>query len=625
MREYIRRLLSGAYTVQTAADGIAAMKAIHNHPPDLVLTDVMMPGIDGFELLRSLRSNPRTQDIPIILLSARAGEESRIEGLEAGADDYLIKPFSARELLARVEASLKLARLRQEAQVRERTILERITDGFMALDLDFRLIYANVAAERLSQTPLEAMLGKTLWESFPNTSGTQFEFQYRRSLSEQIPVEFEEYYPPLDLWVEVHVYPSPTGLSLFFRDINDRKRAEAVRLRLAEEREQLLQREQAAREQAETANRIKDEFLAVLSHELRSPLNPILGWSKLLQTRKFDQQRTAEALATIERNAQLQSELIEDLLDVSRILQGKLSLNPCPVNLTTTIQGGLETVRLAAEAKLIHIETHLDYQVGQVSGDPARLQQVVWNLLSNAVKFTPKGGRVEVRLNQIEDYAQITVRDTGKGITADFLPYVFDYFRQQDGATNRKFSGLGLGLAIVRHLVELHGGTVQAESPGEELGATFTVRLPLMPMPSAVKPDYPDAESSFDLNGVQILVIDDETDSREFVAFVLEEAGATVITATSAEEGFAALTQFQPRVLLSDIGMPDMDGYMLIRKIRALSPEEGGSVLAIALTAYAGDFHYQQALQAGFQCHLAKPIEPNQLIKTIADIVGNRQ
>ncbi|WP_236556900.1 ATP-binding protein [Calothrix sp. PCC 7507] len=623
MREYIRRLLSGAYTVEIAADGIAAMKAIQHNPPDLVLTDVMMPGMDGFELLRSLRSHPTTQDIPIILLSARAGEESRIEGLEAGADDYLIKPFSARELLARVEASLKLARLRQEATVRERTILDRVTDGFMALDLDFRLTYANVAAEQLSQTPLAAMLGKTIWESFPAARGTQFEFQYRRSLSQQVAVEFQEYYAPLDLWVEVHVYPSPTGLSLFFRDINDRKRAEAVRLRLAAEREQLLKREQAAREAAETANRIKDEFLAVLSHELRSPLNPILGWSKLLQTHKFNEQRTAEALATIERNAKLQSELIEDLLDVSRILQGKLSLNPCPVDLTATIQGGLETVRLAAEAKLIHIETHLDCKVGQVSGDPARLQQVVWNLLSNAVKFTPKGGRVEVRLNQIEDYAQITVRDTGKGITVDFLPYVFDYFRQQDGATNRKFSGLGLGLAIVRHLVELHGGTVQAESPGEELGATFTVRLPLMPIQSAVKPDYPDAESSFDLNGVQILVIDDETDSREFVAFVLEEAGATVITATSAEEGFAALRQFQPRVLLSDIGMPDMDGYMLIRKIRALSPEEGGTVLAIALTAYAGDFNQQQALQSGFQYHFAKPIEPDKLIKTIADIVGN--
>ena len=231
MRDYIRRLLSGSYIVQTVADGVAALTAIKKNPPDLVLTDVMMPGMDGFELLRSLRSNPATQDIPIILLSARAGEESRIEGLEAGADDYLTKPFSARELLARVEASLKLARLRQEATVRERTLLGRVTDGFMAMDLDFRITYANEAAQRVSRTPLEAILGKTMWEAFPGTIGNQFEIQYRRSLSEQIAVDFEEYYAPFDLWVEVHVYPSPTGLSLFFRDINDRKKIEQERER----------------------------------------------------------------------------------------------------------------------------------------------------------------------------------------------------------------------------------------------------------------------------------------------------------------------------------------------------------------------------------------------------------
>ncbi|WP_432813045.1 PAS domain S-box protein [Pantanalinema sp. GBBB05] len=391
------------------------------------------------------------------------------------------------------------------------------------------------------------------------------------------------------------------------------------------EREQLLHREQAARETAETANRIKDEFLAVLSHELRSPLNPILGWAKLLKAGNLDAAKTAQAITTIERNAKLQSELIEDLLDVSRILQGKLSLNASPVDLAVTIRGAIETVRLAAEAKSITVEANLD-AVEPVSGDATRLQQVVWNLLSNAVKFTPTGGRVEVRLEPVDHQAQITVSDTGKGIPANFLPYVFDYFRQEDGATTRQFGGLGLGLAIVRHLVELHGGTVAVASAGEGLGATFTVNLPLLrtedrglktenlalsTQHSALKP----------LEGLQILVIDDETDSREFVAFVLEQAGANVTTATTASEGFVALTQSSPDVLISDIGMPDLDGYMLMRQVRSLPPEQGGWVKAIALTAYAGDFNQQQALQAGFQQHVSKPVEPEELVRAISTLL----
>lgn len=389
---------------------------------------------------------------------------------------------------------------------------------------------------------------------------------------------------------------------------------------IAIERTNLTNSLQQQAEQLKQANRIKDEFLAVLSHELRSPLNPILGWSKLLQGGKLDKLKTAQALATIERNAKLQAELIEDLLDVSRILQGKLSLNVRSVNLAAIIRAAIETVYLAAAAKSIAIETMLDPEVGQVSGDATRLQQVVWNLLSNAVKFTPTGGHVTVQLEQVENQAQITISDTGKGILPNFVPYMFDYFRQEDSATTRKFGGLGLGLAIVRYLVELHGGTIQVVSLGEGLGATFTVKLPLMSVQSTVNLDRPSTESSLDLSGIQVLVIDDETDSREFVAFVLEQAGAEVTAATTAGEGFAMLTQSQPDVLLSDIGMPDMDGYTLMRQVRMLPPERGGNVLAIALTAYAGDFNQQQALQAGFQQHLAKPIEPAALIRVIANL-----
>jgi CheY-like chemotaxis protein/two-component sensor histidine kinase len=387
----------------------------------------------------------------------------------------------------------------------------------------------------------------------------------------------------------------------------------------------MLAREQEARQQAETANRIKDEFLAVLSHELRSPLNPILGWSKLLRNGKLNAAKTAQALEIIERNAQLQSQLIEDLLDVSRILRGKLSLNMVPVNLASTIKAALETVRLAAEAKSIQIQILFDPTIGQVLGDSARLQQVIWNLLTNAVKFTPQGGRVEIQLQQIGSQAQIQVRDTGKGISPDFLPHVFEYFRQADATTTRTFGGLGLGLAIVRHLVELHGGTVQVDSPGEGQGATFTVRLPLIKDKSSKQKaegnSSPLTPEPSPLTGIRILVVDDDTDSREFFAFALEQLGAQVSTVTSAGEVIATLARLQPNILLSDIGMPDMDGYMLIRQIRAMPPEQGGQILAIALTAYAGEIDRQQALAAGFQHHLAKPVEPDELVKVILNLL----
>lgn len=410
----------------------------------------------------------------------------------------------------------------------------------------------------------------------------------------------------------------PSDRELRFLDLLARQAADLIEQRQDEaQRKQLLEREQAAREAAEQANRIKDEFLAVLSHELRSPLNPILGWSTLLLNNKLDATKTTQALTTIQRNAKLQSELIEDLLDISRILRGKLSLNIASVNLTTVIRGALETVRLAADAKFIQIEANLTEEVSLVSGDSTRLQQVVWNLLSNAVKFTSPGGKVSIRLERLNSSAQITVSDTGQGITPDFLPYVFDYFRQADGATTRKFGGLGLGLAIVRHLVELHGGTVQAQSQGEGLGATFSVQLPLIPTLPTQDSTLNPPSSTPHLTGVQVLVVDDDADSRDFIAFVLEQGGAQVRTATSAVEALSLLRQFQPDVLISDIGMPDRDGYMLMQQVRALPAEQGGKIAAIALTAYVRDFDQQRALQAGFQSHLSKPVEPEALLQAL--------
>ncbi|WP_366941791.1 ATP-binding protein [uncultured Nostoc sp.] len=390
---------------------------------------------------------------------------------------------------------------------------------------------------------------------------------------------------------------------------------------VALERAQLMTSLQQQKEQLVQANRIKDEFLAVLSHELRTPLNPILGWSKLLQTKKYDQVTTTRALETIERNAKLQTQLIEDLLDVSRILQGKLSLNIAPVNLESAIAAAIETVRLAAEAKLIQINTILEPNIGQVTGDSSRLQQVIWNLLFNAIKFTPQGGQVEISLQSLGSQAQLRVSDTGKGISPDFLPYVFDYFRQADGATTRKFGGLGLGLAIVRHIVELHGGTVQAESLGEEQGATFTVLLPLIKIYLNSHESEQQPDDSPDLNGVKVLLVDDERDTRELIAFILEQSGAVVTQAASAVEALQVMPQFQPNLLLSDIGMPEVDGYMLIRQIRAMSPDMGGTIPAIALTAYAAEVDYQQAIAAGFEQHITKPVEPAKLIRAIANLI----
>ncbi|MBD1934432.1 PAS domain S-box protein [Trichocoleus sp. FACHB-69] len=395
----------------------------------------------------------------------------------------------------------------------------------------------------------------------------------------------------------------------------------ARRASLAIDNAQLYRQAQRDRAKAEAANRIKDEFLAVLSHELRSPLNPILGWTTLLRTGRLDATKTQQALETIERNAKLQAQLIEDLLDVSRILQGKMTLNVAPVNLAAMIEAALETVRLAAEAKHIQIQTIFNPISGTVSGDTNRLQQVVWNLLSNAVKFTPSGGRIEVQLAQVGTYAQIQVKDTGKGISPDFLPYVFDYFRQEDGTTTRQFGGLGLGLAIVRHFTELHGGTVQADSLGQNLGATFTIRLPLNIVEPEPTSDDRHPESATDLAGVYVLVVDDDADMRELAAFTLMQSGAQVTTAASATQALTLLNQSVPDLLLCDIGMPEMDGYSLIRHIRKWSPEKGGMIPAIALTAYAGEINQQQALAAGFQVHISKPVEPEELVKAIARLL----
>jgi signal transduction histidine kinase/DNA-binding response OmpR family regulator len=412
------------------------------------------------------------------------------------------------------------------------------------------------------------------------------------------------------------------------QEVAERKQAE-------EERARLLIREQAARAEAERANRTKDEFLATLSHELRTPLTAILGWTHLIRGGNLDDSMLGRALETIERNARSQSQLIDDLLDVSRIITGKLSLDFHPVELAAIIEATIDTVRPMAEAKSIRVKPQLKTSHCVVSGDPARLQQVVWNLFSNAVKFTPEGGHVEVGLRCDERHVELEVRDTGQGISQEFLPYIFDRFRQADGTTTRKHGGLGLGLAIVRHLVELHGGTIRAASDGDGQGSTFTLSLPLASDAKAngngaPEPDAATAEAkecnplarSTVLEGLRILIVDDEADTRELVQEVLGRQGAEVRTSESVAEALQTLATWRADLLVSDIGMPLEDGYELIRRVRKLDALHQGQIPAVALTAYAGAEDSRRALAAGFQMHLAKPVDPQALIATLARIAG---
>ena len=552
--------------------------------------------------------------------------EHRFRGVDGNWHPILARGVPVRdengEIICWAGINLDISRSKRvEAQLREseerfRALIEHAPDAILIANTEGTYIDVNTSACRFLGYERDELIGKQLVDIIPPEELPRL-VEFKASLltgnthvgewtilrKDGTPVS-----------VEVSTKTLPDGRrQAFIRDITERKRAE-------KEREQLLESERAAREEAEAANRIKDEFLAVLSHELRTPLNPILGWTRLLRTRKFDAQATDRALETIERNAKLQTQLIEDLLDVSRILQGKIALNVCPVNLVSTIEAAIETVRLAAQAKKIQIQTQLNWDVEPISGDPSRLQQIVWNLVSNAVKFTPAGGQVEVRLEQLDSYAQIQVKDTGKGISQEFLPHVFEYFRQADSTITRTFGGLGLGLAIVRHLTELHGGTVQAQSLGEGQGATFTVLIPRMvdfvKTPSNNQP----STTTIDLRGLRVLVVDDEADMRDLVVVILSEYRANVRVAASAAEALLLLDQFKPHVLVSDIGMPEVDGYTLMRQIRTRPPHQSGQISAIALTAYAGEVNQQQALAAGFQRHVPKPVEPEELARAIADL-----
>jgi PAS domain S-box-containing protein len=410
------------------------------------------------------------------------------------------------------------------------------------------------------------------------------------------------------------------------RDITERKHAE-------EERERLLLKEKEAREEAETASRMKDEFLATISHELRTPLTAILGWASMLNRGSLSQFQTRHALQVIQQSAKSQAKLVDDILDTARIITGRLKLDAQPVKIERVFQAALDVIRPSAEAKRIALQAVIDDRSSIVFGDPNRVQQVIWNLLSNAVKFTSEGGRVEARLRRSEGNVEITVTDTGMGIEPQFLPYVFDRFRQADSTSTRKYSGLGLGLAIVRHVVEMHGGTVAASSPGKGQGATFKVRFPVASPDILVQPEkrprgpqltQPTQANQVDgkhnLAGVRVLVVDDDLDTLEVLKVILQNRGAEVITASSAGDALQALEHSVPDALVSDLAMPEHDGYELIAEIRQRGPERGGNIPAVALTAYARVEDRIRALTAGFHMYLPKPVDSNELVTVVANL-----
>jgi CheY-like chemotaxis protein len=420
-----------------------------------------------------------------------------------------------------------------------------------------------------------------------------------------------------------------------FRDVSERRRSEREREAATSDRERLLIAERTARAEAERANRLKDDFVAMVSHELRTPLNAILGWTDLMLRRRDDPVLTARGLDIVARNTRLQTQLISDLLDISRIISGKLRLDMQSVDLAEQIDAAIETVQHGADEKEIRITRQVDAEIAPIAGDPARLQQVIWNLLSNAIKFTPNGGRVNVTLRRSGAQAEIVVEDNGSGIRADFLPYVFDRFQQADASRTRRFGGLGLGLSIVKNLVEFHGGTVRAASDGDGHGATFTVAIPLAAPPelrAEAREPLP-AETTaedFSLADTRVLVVEDDHDAAEFVKNLLTMYGAEVLVATSANEALERLADAAPDILVSDIGLAEMDGYQLIERIREKPLAEGGGIPAVALTAFARSEDRTRALRAGYQAHISKPVESTELVATIASFAelarraGNR-
>jgi PAS domain S-box-containing protein len=596
-------------------------------------------------LTGALAEQPAWSDIPVVVLTSGGGgtpaNAAALSALgEAGNVTLIERPVRVMTLMSAVRSALRARR--HQYDVRERLEAERRAKEALAQSEQQLRTLADAIPPLawMAEPDGHIFWYNRRWYEYTGATPAEMEGWGWQSVhdADMLPLVLERWRDSLNTGEPFEMEFPLRGADGSFRSFLTRviplKDEQGRVLRWFGTNTDVEELRRALRE-AEEANRTKDEFLATLSHELRTPLTAILGWARMLSGGQLDGASTARALATIERNAQAQAQLIEDILDVSRVITGKLRLEVQPVNLAAVIESAINAVLPAADAKGIRLQRVLDTGASMVSGDPARLQQVIWNLLSNAIKFTPRGGRVQVRLERVNSQVEINVTDDGQGISPDILPYIFERFRQADSSTTRAHGGLGLGLAIVRHLVEMHGGTVRAESRGEGQGATFTIKLPLVVMRSFDMRRASDAERvhptasadvPFDcpseLEGLRLLVVDDEADTRTLLKAVLERCGASVVAVASAGEALAALKETRPDVLISDLGMPEEDGYTLIKKVRALSPEDGGQTPSAALTAYARVEDRMKVLRAGFQIHIPKPVEPAELITVVANLAG---
>jgi signal transduction histidine kinase/DNA-binding response OmpR family regulator len=710
-----------------------ALKFLLQEDVAVILLDVQMPGLDGFDFAELIRGRERTQNTPIIFVSATSVDEQYVfKGYSLGAVDYLTKPLQPeilkskvrfftklfrqnqkikdqKKLLERANVDLDSANLDLEARVQERTAELELANEKLAAELevrresDARLAIEHAVTRTVAYSDSLESAAPEILRSFCENMGAEFsalwllnatgtklvcrhietpgglnglENLHLETVSSEFPVGIGLPGYVWDKKVPVSIsdayrgkkfprerYARAAGLNyatafpiriadeflgvieFFTRNpvLNDTSLINMLdaigseigqfvqRKRVEAERESLLMREKGLRRQAEKASRLTDEFLATVSHELRTPLNSILGWGQILSSGKLSEEEQNAALETIYRNARSQSQLIDDLLDTSRLITGNLHLNLSPTDVVPTIEAAIDVVRPAAAAKSITIETRFTSDVASITCDTQRLQQMVWNLLTNAVKFTPDDGRIEVSYERIENSVRIVVADSGHGISQEFLPVVFDRFRQADSSSTREHHGLGLGLAIVRHLAELHGGEVSVESDGPGKGATFSIILPITlavvtdgkAVSRSTNGHYrPPAFSPPRLNGLRISIVDDDDDACNLLRFSLESSGAEVKTSSNVADALQTLTEWLPDVLLTDINMPGEDGYSLIKKLRALGSDHGSEIPAIALTAMARPEDSETALSAGFQIHLSKPVDIDELTEAIAGLTS---
>lgn len=627
-----RILEEAGFSVIEAASGGEALQLVREHAPQLVLLDIQMPDIDGLEVCRRLKGDPGTQHIPVLHISATYDEmQGETISMESGGDIFLAEPVEPLELVTVVRTLLRLRMTEVGlAESDERLRLATEGAGIATWDIDLRTgaTHWNRQAFLMLGYEHETQATWDMWRSRVHADDIAPMMAAIEEARAGAPITRDHrilrYDTGEERWISPYgrVHRDAAGKPARFLgiavDITERKRAEV-------ERERLLELEHRARAEAERAARLKDEFLATLSHELRSPMSAILGWLHLMRSGRLESAEHARALDTIERNARLQNQLINDLLDVSRIVTGKLDLDPQPVAVDAVLEQALNSMRPMASAKGVALERDVE-PLGSVKGDADRLQQAFVNLLGNAIKFTPAGGRVVLTARRTADWYRIAVTDTGEGIDPALVSHLFERFTQADGSTTRRHGGLGLGLAITRHLVELHGGRVSAQSEGAGKGATFTVLLPAMtgsaaPAASSLTALRAPPTRPLRLEGVRILVVDDEPGAAHLMTHVLKMEGAEVRTAMRAADALALVSAWTPEAMVLDIGMPEIDGYALIAQLRAAASEGGSHVPTIAVTGYASERDRKRAFAAGFDAHFTKPFDVEKLLDALVALL----